>query len=81
MGVAVEAAELMELFQWHTGEESIKLMRRHRVRSAAADELADIMIYCLAFANRTGIDLARAVRAKIAKNRRKYPQSKFKGRF
>lgn len=81
MGMAVEAAELMELFQWHDAEGSITLLRRSRAKRAAAEELADVLIYCLAFANRTGIDLAGAVRSKLARNRRKYPVRTFRGRF
>jgi len=81
MGMAVEAAELMELFQWHDAEGSVALMTRPRARRAAAEELADVLIYCLAFANRTGLDVADAVRAKLTRNRRKYPVRKFRGRF
>ena len=81
MGMAVEAAELMELFQWHDAEGSAALMTRPRARQAAREEVADVMIYCLAFANRTGIDVAGAIRSKLAKNRRKYPVRKFRGRF
>ncbi len=81
MGIAVEAAELMEVFQWHDTEASTALLRTARGRRAAQDELADVMIYCLAFANRSGIDLVRAVRAKLARNRRKYPPRRFRGRF
>lgn len=81
MGMAVEAAELMELFQWHDAEGSVALMQRLRARRAAAEELADVVIYALAFANRTGIDLAGAIRSKLARNRRKYPVRRFRGRF
>ncbi|MGH2398355.1 MAG: nucleotide pyrophosphohydrolase [bacterium] len=81
MGMAVEAAELMELFQWRDAEGCAALMRQARARRAAADEVADIMIYCLAFANRTGIDVAGAIGAKLAKNRRKYPIRTYRGRF
>lgn len=81
MGMAVEAAELMELFQWHDADGSAALMRQARARRAAGEEVADVMIYCLAFANRTGIDVAEAVRAKLAKNRRKYPVRTYRGRF
>jgi len=81
MGMAVEAAELMELFQWHDAEGSAALMTRAQARRAAQEELADVMIYCLAFANRTGIDVAGAIRSKLAKNRRKYPVRRFRGRF
>jgi len=80
MGVAVEAAELMELFQWSDAPGSVALMRRRRVRRAAMEEVADVMIYCLAFANRTGIDVAAAIRAKLGKNRRKYPARTARGR-
>ena len=81
MGIAVEAAELMEIFQWHDAPASVALLRTARVRRAAAEELADVLIYCLAFANRADIDLARAVRSKLARNRRRYPVRKFRGRF
>lgn len=81
MGMAVEAAELMELFQWYDAEGSVALMRRSGARRAAQEELADVMIYCLAFANRTGIDVAGAIRSKLARNRRKYPARAFRGRF
>jgi len=81
MGMAVEAAELMELFQWHDAEGSAALMTRARARRAAAEELADVLIYGLAFANRAGIDVAGAIRKKLSRNRRKYPVRKFRGRF
>lgn len=81
MGLAVEAAELMELFQWHDGGRTRALIRRPAIRRAASDEVADIIIYCLAFANRTGIDVAQTVRRKLIKNRRKYPARKYRGRF
>ncbi len=81
MGVAIEASELMELFQWYSGPESIDVVRRRAVKQAAADELADCVIYCLSFATSTGIDIVAAVRGKLAKNRRKYPAKRYKGRF
>ncbi len=63
MAIAVEAAELMDLFKWQTPEESIKKMSKEP--SAAAEEIADVVIYCLAFANRNKIDLSEAVSRKI----------------
>lgn len=81
MGMAIEAAELMELFQWHDAEGSVQVMRQARARRAARGEIADVLIYGLAFANRTGIDLAAAVRAKLGRNRRKYPVRRYRGRF
>ena len=44
------------------------------------DELADIVIYCLEFANQTGIDLAAAIAGKMARNAEKYPVEKARGR-
>ena len=76
MSVAIEAAELMELFQWSDGME---LDEEHlgRVR----EELADVVIYCLTMANTLDIDLSRAVRDKVAVNERKYPIERYKGRY
>lgn len=81
MALAVEASELMDLFKWLSDEEVANMLHRPAARSQAADEIADVLIYCLAFANRTQIDIARAVTAKILKNQKKYPVSRFKGRF
>jgi dCTP diphosphatase len=81
MGLAIEAAELMELFQWYAGPDSIRVAQQRRVKQAAADELADCVIYCLSFATSTGIDISAAVRAKLRKNRRKYPVRTSRGRF
>jgi NTP pyrophosphatase (non-canonical NTP hydrolase) len=81
MGLAIEAAELMELFQWYSGPDSIRVAQQRRVKQAAADEVADCVIYCLSFATATGIDIAAAVRRKLRKNRRKYPIRTSRGRF
>lgn len=81
MGLAIEAAELMELFQWYSGDESIRVAQRRSVKQAAAEELADCVIYCLSFATATGIDVSGAVRAKLRKNARKYPVRRYRGRF
>jgi NTP pyrophosphatase (non-canonical NTP hydrolase) len=80
MALAVEASELMDLFKWKTVEEAQEEMK-DKLLEDAADELADIMIYSIAFANRNGIDIAKAVTSKTEKNKAKYPADKFKGRF
>ena len=80
MALAVEASELMDLFKWKTVEEAQKDMKG-KLLEEATDELADIMIYSIAFANRNGIDIAKAVTDKTKKNKVKYPADKFKGRF
>ncbi len=80
MAIAAEAAELMEPLLWVTPEESRAVMARPEKRAALQDELADIVVYCLEFANQTGIDLASAITAKMARNAAKYPVEKARGR-
>jgi NTP pyrophosphatase (non-canonical NTP hydrolase) len=80
MALAIEASELMDLFKWKTVEEAQEEMKG-KLLEDATDELADIMIYAIAFANRNGIDIAKAVTSKTEKNKAKYPADKFKGRF
>ena len=81
MAISIESAELMDLFKWYDSEESNTLMENDNVRPAATEELADVIILCLSFANRNGIDIDDAVRAKVDKNSLKYPVERFKGRF
>jgi len=81
MAIGVEAGELMDLFRWQSESSSRKSMRNQKFRKAAAEELADVIICTISFANRTGLDIAQAVARKVKQNARKYPVSKFKGRF
>jgi NTP pyrophosphatase (non-canonical NTP hydrolase) len=71
--IAIEAAEIMEHFQWHTAEESIARMHDPVLRANVADELADVMLYCFSFANATGIDISEAVFKKLARNEVRFP--------
>jgi dCTP diphosphatase len=77
MALSVEAAELVEEFQWLTEAESNALddERRERVRL----ELADVFIYLLRLADRLEVDLMRAADDKIALNERKYPADRVRG--
>ncbi|MDQ8183192.1 nucleotide pyrophosphohydrolase [Pelagicoccus sp. SDUM812005] len=79
VALAGEAAELMEPFQWLEGSQCESLMRDGEKREAVEDELADVAIYALQFANRAGIDLAKAIDRKMLKNARKYPVILAKG--
>ena len=81
MAIGVEAGELMDLFRWHSEDGSRRFMKEKASQGAAIEELADVVICALAFANRTGVDLSRAVMQKVSKNERKYPVRKFKGKF
>ncbi len=80
MALAAEAAELMEHFLWASPEESRAVALDPAKRARIAEELADVVIYALEFANATGLDVAANIEAKIAANARKYPVEKAKGR-
>jgi dCTP diphosphatase len=73
MALAVEAAELMEPFQWLEGDESRRLLNDPEQRRAVAEELADVAILVLNMSLSTGIDVSEAIIAKLAKNAIKYP--------
>lgn len=74
MSIGIEAAELQEHFQWLTIEESREYTRKLENRLDVADELADILIYCMSFANATGIDVSDAVLKKLARNELRFPR-------
>lgn len=80
MALAAEAAELMEHFLWAEPKASLDTARSAAKQGEIADELADVVIYALEFANIAGIDLAAAVESKLAKNAVKYPVEKARGR-
>jgi len=77
MALSVEAAELVEEFQWLTEEQSRALdaPRRGRVRL----EVADVFIYLLRIADKLDVDVVRAANDKIALNEVKYPVSRVRG--
>jgi dCTP diphosphatase len=75
--LAVEAAELLEHFQWLTEEQSKNLPAE--TRSKVADELADVLVYLVRLTDKLDIDLISAARQKIARNAEKYPVDKARG--
>ncbi len=80
MSIAIEAAELMEHFQWVASpqrEDEVETQDRE----AIAEELSDVICYALSFANSMGIDVSDALRDKLEKNAIKYPADAFRGRF
>ncbi|MGA2034192.1 MAG: nucleotide pyrophosphohydrolase [Thermoguttaceae bacterium] len=81
MSVAIEAAELMEHFQWLSVEQSRQLAGQAEKLSAIGEELADVFCYVLAMANELQIDLSAAVQRKVAKNEQKYPAEEYRGRY
>ena len=77
MALAVEAAELLEQFQWLTEAESRAPAsdRRRRIE----DELADVLIYLVRLADRLDVDLPAAVASKLEQNRQRYPAERVRG--
>ena len=81
MSIAIEAAELMEHFQWLSSDASRDVQSSKEEMAAIREELADILCYLLSFANALEIDVSEALRDKLRKNAEKYPADKFRGRF
>jgi len=75
--LAVEAAELLEPFQWLTDEQSRDLPAD--TRAAVEQELADVLLYLVRLSDQLGVDLEQAAAAKIARNTEKYPVDKSRG--
>ena len=81
MALAIEAAELMEHFQWLTTDASRKLVDDPERLAAVGEEIADVVGYSFALANELGIDLSSTIRAKMVKNAIKYPAEQYRGRY
>ena len=77
-GIAIEAAELMELFLWKSEQEQAEIVETKREQ--IEEELADIGMFLLELADNLETDLLNAIEAKIEKNAEKYPVEKAKGR-
>ena len=73
ISISVEAAELLEHFQWKTDEQMRESLRDRIKKEAISDELADVLIYCLGFSDVLGIDISEAVELKLKKNEERYP--------
>jgi NTP pyrophosphatase (non-canonical NTP hydrolase) len=78
MGIAIEAAEIMEHFLWCTGEESYSLPKEKRAE--VANEIGDVLIYLLRLGQVLDMDIIAAARDKLVVNAEKYPVGKAKGR-
>ncbi len=81
MALAIEAAELMDIFKWQSSAAAWDSINEPEIRQQSEEELADILVYALAFANRHKIDVSSAIRNKMQKNGEKYPSEKFEGRY
>jgi NTP pyrophosphatase (non-canonical NTP hydrolase) len=77
LSISIEAAELMEQFQWKNEEECAEQIKKNR--EAVADEMADVAIYLFELADLMKMDLGREMLRKLGKNAVKYPVQKAKG--
>jgi NTP pyrophosphatase (non-canonical NTP hydrolase) len=73
ISISLETSELLELFQWSGTDLNPK------DTAAARDELADILIYCIYFADALGVDIPSAIADKLKTDDERYPVSKAKG--
>jgi NTP pyrophosphatase (non-canonical NTP hydrolase) len=69
MSVSIEAAELMEIFQWMSPSESSEAVANSEIREALSDEVADVLIYLLRLCSVAGIDPIKAATSKLERNR------------
>jgi NTP pyrophosphatase (non-canonical NTP hydrolase) len=81
ISIALEAAELMELFQWKGQQEVLDMLKNQEKLVRVKEELADIMILCLNMANVLDVDVSQAIAEKIDKNKAKYPVELVKGNY
>jgi len=77
--ISVEAAELLELFQWSRGQKGWDEVTDPSLRARIEDELADILLYVVRFADKAGMDLQSLAERKIVSNAAKYPPERFRG--
>ncbi|MCX4190209.1 nucleotide pyrophosphohydrolase [Methylophaga sp. OBS3] len=79
ISLSIEAAELLEWFQWRTSDE-IQAMLTTEKREALEDEIADVAVYLTYLCHDLDVDLPAVVARKMQKNAAKYPKDKVKGR-
>lgn len=79
MALIGEAAELVELFQWLTPEQSAAIMADPDQAEAVRDELADVLYYTIRLADVLDVDLAHALEQKLAKGELRYPVEASRG--
>lgn len=78
ISLMLEAAEVAEHFQWKSGKELEEYINSHK--SEIGDELADVLYWILLMSHDLGIDLPKALEAKMKQNEEKYPVAKAKGK-
>ncbi|MCY3036223.1 nucleotide pyrophosphohydrolase [Aerococcus urinae] len=73
LSIVLEASELLEIYQWKSAEEGNQNLQ------AIKEELADVLIYCLMFADNLDLDVHEIIEEKLKLNAQKYPVEKSKG--
>lgn len=71
LSITLEAAELLEVFQW-SGTDTVCEEKKDKIR----EELADVLCYCILMADRCGLDMDEIVQEKMKRNGEKYPVEK-----
>jgi len=79
--IAIEAAELMEVFQWMTDEEADRLKQDPEIRERVGEEIADVVFYCMDLCNCIGMDFSELALRKMKLNEKKYPVELYKGKY
>ncbi len=79
ISICLEAAELLEHFQWKTVSEVEAFLHDETNRRRVGQEMADVLILLISFADAVGLDLLRAARLKLEENAQKYPVDRAKG--
>ncbi len=79
--IAIEAAELMEHFQWTHSDAVPDISNNPKQMAEITEEVADVFAYLLSFASTMNIDLSDALRDKMVKNAKKYPADQYYGKF
>ena len=77
--ISIESAELLENFLWKNAGEVEEVLADVSKTEKIQEELADILIFCLSFAETTGVDLSQAIERKLRMNESKYPVDKARG--
>jgi len=80
ISLSLEAAELLEIFQWKGSEEIERLKSDSQVQQKVREELGDIFIYALTLAHEFSFDPAEIVLDKLRVNERRYPKEKVRGK-
>jgi len=80
ISIILEASELLEHFQWKSKKEVEAYLKDKKNKKEVEEEIADIAMYLFEMADNMGIDLLKAMDAKLKKNAAKYPVKKAKGK-